>query len=304
MAKKVKITDQRKIRGIRRRWLINSVGVVLLVLVVIVGAAGLVLVKSAADMVPRMQERLEQATSIHYMYYMDIDASSLATTSSARISGDISMVMSDPVAMEMDLTMSGFGPEEANLYHVYAVPEGDSEKVYVGMADKEDMKWYRATLSAELFRANVQSLDIREITQLSTQSNIDFRVVGMNWVQGQLALCVEGTLPPHIAQGILKNSTTGLWDRLKSLFGTSDTPEETAAEVPVRVWIGLFSRLPVKYEIDATQLMQQIVQKNQEDGTISRCAIGLEIVGYNDIQEITVPQEVQDASKNLTFWKD
>ena len=82
------------------------------------------------------------------MHYMDIDASSLATTSSARISGDISMVMSDPVAMEMDLTMSGFGPEEANLYHIYAVPEGDSEKVYVGMADKEDMKWYRATLSS------------------------------------------------------------------------------------------------------------------------------------------------------------
>lgn len=286
----------------KRVW--KRILVVLLVLVVIVGAAGLVLVKSAADMVPRMQKRLEQATSIHYMYYMDIDASSLATTSSARISGDISMVMSNPVAMEMDLTMSGSGPEEANLYHIYAVPEGDSEKVYVGMADKEDMKWYRATLSAELFRANVQSLDIREITQLSTQSNTDFRVVGMNWVQGQLALCVEGTLPPHIAQGILKNSTTGLWGRLKSLFGTSDTPEETAAEVPVRVWIGLFSRLPVKYEIDATQLMQQIVQKNQEDGTISRYAIGLEIVGYNDIQEITVPQEVQDASKNLTFWKD
>lgn len=286
----------------KRVW--KRILVVLLVLVVIVGAAGLVLVKSAADMVPRMQERLEQATSIHYIYYMDIDASSLATTSSARISGDISMVMSDPVAMEMDLTMSGSGPEEANLYHIYAVPEGDSEKVYVGMADKEDMKWYRATLSAELFRANVQSLDIREITQLSTQSNTDFRVVGMNWVQGQLALCVEGTLPPHIAQGILKNSTTGLWDRLKSLFGTSDTQEETAAEVPVRIWIGLFSRLPVKYEIDATQLMQQIVQKNQEDGTISRYAIGLEIVGYNDIQEITVPQEVQDASKNLTFWKD
>lgn len=286
----------------KRVW--KRILVVLLVLVVIVGAAGLVLVKSAADMVPRMQERLEQATSIHYMYYMDIDASSLATTSSARISGDISMVMSDPVAMEMDLNMSGSGPEEANLYHIYAVPEGDSEKVYVGMADKEDMKWYRATLSAELFRANVQSLDIREITQLSTQSDTDFRVVGMNWVQGQLALCVEGTLPPHIAQGILKNSTTGLWDRLKSLFWTSDAPEETAAEVPVRVWIGLFSRLPVKYEIDATQLMQQIVQKNQEDGTISRYAIGLEIVGYNDIQEITVPQEVQDASKNLTFWKD
>lgn len=286
----------------KRVW--KRILVVLLVLVVIVGAAGLVLVKSAADMVPRMQKRLEQATSIHYMYYMDIDASSLATTSSARISGDISMVMSDPVAMEMDLTMSGSGPEEANLYHIYAVPEGDSEKVYVGMADKEDMKWYRATLSAELFHANVQSLDIREITQLSTQSDTDFRVVGMNWVQGQLALCVEGTLPPHIAQGILKNSTTGLWDRLKSLFGTSDTPEETAAEVPVRVWIGLFSRLPVKYEIDATQLMQQIVQKNQEDGAISRYAIGLEIVGYNDIQEITVPQEVQDASKNLTFWKD
>lgn len=286
----------------KRVW--KRILVVLLVLVVIVGAAGLVLVKSAADMVPRMQKRLEQATSIHYMYYMDIDASSLATTSSARISGDISMVMSDPVAMEMDLNMSGSGPEEADLYHIYAVPEGDSEKVYVGMADKEDMKWYRATLSAELFRANVQSLDIREITQLSTQSDTDFRVVGMNWVQGQLALCVEGTLPPHIAQGILKNSTTGLWDRLKSLFGTPDTPEETAAEVPVRVWIGLFSRLPVKYEIDATQLMQQIVQKNQEDGTISRYAIGLEIVGYNNIQEITVPQEVQDASKNLTFWKD
>ena len=33
MAKKVKVMDKRKIRGIRRRWLINSVGVVLLVLV-------------------------------------------------------------------------------------------------------------------------------------------------------------------------------------------------------------------------------------------------------------------------------
>ena len=33
MAKKVKVMDKRKIRGIRRRWLINSVGVVLMVLV-------------------------------------------------------------------------------------------------------------------------------------------------------------------------------------------------------------------------------------------------------------------------------
>ena len=69
----------------KRVW--KRILVVLLVLVVIVGAAGLVLVKSAADMVPRMQKRLEQATSIHYMYYMDIDASSLATTSSARRTG-------------------------------------------------------------------------------------------------------------------------------------------------------------------------------------------------------------------------
>ena len=37
MAKKVKMMDKRKIRGIRRRWLINSVGVVLLVLVLAVG---------------------------------------------------------------------------------------------------------------------------------------------------------------------------------------------------------------------------------------------------------------------------
>ena len=34
MAKKVVVTDKVKIRGIRRRWLINSVGVVLLVLAV------------------------------------------------------------------------------------------------------------------------------------------------------------------------------------------------------------------------------------------------------------------------------
>ena len=45
----------------KRVW--KRILVVLLVLVVIVGAAGLVLVKSAADMVPRMQKRLEQATS-------------------------------------------------------------------------------------------------------------------------------------------------------------------------------------------------------------------------------------------------
>ena len=37
MAKKVKVMDQRKIRGIRRRWLINSVGVVLLVLAMALG---------------------------------------------------------------------------------------------------------------------------------------------------------------------------------------------------------------------------------------------------------------------------
>ena len=50
----------------KRVW--KRILVVLLVLVVIVGAAGLVLVKSAADMVPRMQERLEQATSIHVLH--------------------------------------------------------------------------------------------------------------------------------------------------------------------------------------------------------------------------------------------
>ena len=53
----------------KRVW--KRILVVLLVLVVIVGAAGLVLVKSAADMVPRMQKRLEQATSIHYLIRQD-----------------------------------------------------------------------------------------------------------------------------------------------------------------------------------------------------------------------------------------
>ena len=37
MAKKVVVTDKVKIRGIRRRWLINSVGVVLLVLAMALG---------------------------------------------------------------------------------------------------------------------------------------------------------------------------------------------------------------------------------------------------------------------------
>ena len=37
MAKKVVVTDKVKIRGIRRRWLINSVGVVLLVLALALG---------------------------------------------------------------------------------------------------------------------------------------------------------------------------------------------------------------------------------------------------------------------------
>ena len=36
MAKKTSLTDKVKIRGIRRRWLLNIVGVVLLILVLVV----------------------------------------------------------------------------------------------------------------------------------------------------------------------------------------------------------------------------------------------------------------------------
>ena len=88
------------------------------------------------------------------------------------------------------------------------------------------------------------------------------------------------------------------------------TAEEAAAiyqdlgDLPVAIWIDSESKLPVKYEMDMTAMMQNIMTKVFEkmdvaaedmDFTVDKMFISMTLYDFDNVGEIAIPEEAKNA---------
>ena len=72
--------------------------------------------------------------------------------------------------------------------------------------------------------------------------------------------------------------------------------------IPITIWIN-DAGLPVKYVFDMTSMMTELLQNSADsedaDVSVDKFVMSMEVLGYNSVEAITVPQEVLDSATEI-----
>ena len=208
----------------------------------------------------------------------------------------------DPLSAEVNMTMDmgGLGKMDTTMY---LVQEGKEYVSYtkvsggilgnedVGTIDVTDLKQYNAMDNAKLY------LDVLN----------SFQSAGKEAIGSYNTIRYDGKVT---GQDISKMLDT-LGDNVSSMLSTSDA--STMADlfsqldgIPMSVWIDQKTALPVRYEMDLSGMVNQLMRtminalsslsSEAVDFQVSKARVTVECSDYNAVAPITVPQEVLDAA--------
>ena len=87
---------------------------------------------------------------------------------------------------------------------------------------------------------------------------------------------------------------------LKQSLEEAAEDTEALSDVPISIWIDKEAMLPVKYEMDMTEMMQSLMAQvsaavSMEYPTVSGMKISMTIGGIDTVEAITIPDEARNA---------
>lgn len=212
----------------------------------------------------------------------------------------------DPLSAEVNMTMDmgGLGKMDTTMYLVQEGKEYVSyTKVSGGILGDEDVGWNQSTI------------DVTDLKQYNAMDNAKLYLDVLNSFQsaGKEAIGSYNTIRYDgkvTGQDISKMLDT-LGDNVSSMLSTADT--STMADlfsqldgIPMSVWIDQKTALPVRYEMDLSGMVNQLMRtminalsslsSEAVDFQVSKARVTVECSDYNAVAPITVPQEVLDAA--------
>ena len=212
----------------------------------------------------------------------------------------------DPLSAEVNMTMDmgGLGKMDTTMYLVQEGKEYVSyTKVSGGILDDQDVGWSQSTI------------DVTDLKQYNAMDNAKLYLDVLNSFQsaGKEAIGSYNTIRYDgkvTGQDISKMLDT-LGDNVSSMLSTSDA--STMADlfsqldgIPMSVWIDQKTALPVRYEMDLSGMVNQLMRtminalsslsSEAVDFQVSKARVTVECSDYNAVAPITVPQEVLDAA--------
>lgn len=212
----------------------------------------------------------------------------------------------DPLSAEVNMTMDmgGLGKMDTTMYLVQEGKEYVSyTKVSGGILGDEDVGWSQSTI------------DVTDLKQYNAMDNAKLYLDVLNSFQsaGKEAIGSYNTIRYDgkvTGQDISKMLDT-LGDNVSSMLSTSDA--STMADlfsqldgIPMSVWIDQKTALPVRYEMDLSGMVNQLMRtminalsslsSEAVDFQVSKARVTVECSDYNAVAPITVPQEVLDAA--------
>ena len=210
-----------------------------------------------------------------------------------------SRVKPKPAKMTMNMDMLGIALKDVQIY---MVSEGGQMVAYTGMdmTGAGQNQWYKSL--ADDSGMNAEQYDAVEAFELYMKNGSNFKAVGTDTVQGASATRYEGVITSDMLEDTLEES--GSLDNITSLLG-EDYGDVLASlsGIPITIWIN-DAGLPVKYVFDMTSMMTELLQNSADsedaDVSVDKFVMSMEVLGYNDIEPITVPQEVLDTAVDAT----
>lgn len=212
----------------------------------------------------------------------------------------------DPLSAEVNMTMDmgGLGKMDTTMYLVQEGKEYVSyTKVSGGILGDEDVGWSQSTI------------DVTDLKQYNAMDNAKLYLDVLNSFQsaGKEAIGSYNTIRYDgkvTGQDISKMLDT-LGDNVSSMLSTADA--STMADlfsqldgIPMSVWIDQKTALPVRYEMDLSGMVNQLMRtminalgslsSEAVDFQVRKARVTVECSDYNAVAPITVPQEVLDAA--------
>lgn len=248
----------------------------------------------AASVMVAAQQELTKVSSMRYTYAMEMAISAEGQSVEMKVDGTADITM-NPFAAKMTMNMDMLGMALKDV-QIYMVSEGGQMVAYTGMdmTGAGQNQWYKSL--ADDSGMNAEQYDAVEAFELYMKNGSNFKAVGTDTVQGASATRYEGVITSDMLEDTLEES--GSLDNITSLLG-EDYGDVLASlsGIPITIWIN-DAGLPVKYVFDMTSMMTELLQNSADsedaDVSVDKFVMSMEVLGYNDIEPITVPQEVLD----------
>lgn len=254
----------------------------------------------AASVMAAAQQELTKVSSMRYTYAMEMAISAEDQSVEMKVDGTADVTM-NPYAAKMTMNMDMLGMALKDV-QIYMVSEGGQMVAYTGMdmTGAGQNQWYKSL--ADDSGMNAEQYDAVEAFELYMKNGSNFKAVGTDTVQGASATRYEGVITSDMLEDTLEES--GSLDNITSLLG-EDYGDVLAglSGIPITIWIN-DAGLPVKYVFDMTSMMTELLQNSADsenaDVSVDKFVMSMEVLGYNDIEPITVPQEVLDTAVDVT----
>ena len=254
----------------------------------------------ATSVMVAAQQELTKVSSMRYTYAMEMAISAEGQSVEMKVDGTADITM-NPFAAKMTMNMDMLGMALKDV-QIYMVSEGGQMVAYTGMdmTGAGQNQWYKSL--ADDSGMNAEQYDAVEAFELYMKNGSNFKAVGTDTVQGASATRYEGVITSDMLKDTLEES--GSLDNITSLLG-EDYGDVLASlsGIPITIWIN-DAGLPVKYVFDMTSMMTELLQNSADsedaDVSVDKFVMSMEVLGYNDIEPITVPQEVLDTAVDVT----
>ena len=262
---------------------------------------------SPEDALTRAQAAFADVKSMHYTIDMDMGFSADGESMEMNTTAEADCIV-DPIMMDMDMTMDMMGLFDMDL-KMYVVQDGSSYTMYTGMDNGDGtMSWSKDTLD-----------DLGDIAQYNGKASMDiylengsnFKEIGAEDVDGVSAVRYDGIISQDSLKSVM--DTSGVLEQYESLGleGMEDLLDEMG-DLPVSIWLDPDSDLPVKYEMDMTQMMQNMMNKllaEEEETadvgfTVDKCVISMVCSDYNTVSNIEIPEEALNADSYADSVQD
>lgn len=272
-------------------------------------AAGLALVlvlglcacggESPEEVMQKVMENSSALTSLRYEMEMETSMSVMDQSIEMNTFGTAACINA-PIQMEMELTMD-MGEMGSGTTTVYMVEEDGLATTYTG-ADMGDgnMIWQK------------QVMDIAQLEQYDAQASFDlymnsaesFQEKGVETINDVKATRYDGVIKGEAMSEVLGSS--GMLSQMSSLGIPLEQAEAMFTEMgdlTVSIWVDKANYLPVKYEIDMTDMMQKmmsaILGEAQESVgiTVDLMFMSMTILEVNSVEEIVIPEEALNAEE-------
>ena len=275
----------------------------LLVLALMLGLCACGGPKTPEEVIANVNENLAKVKSMTFGMTTEMTMQSFNETVDMTISMD-GETTTEPAVVhaDMNIDMGAFGSIAMEMY----AEQSDSAAVtYINTLGQ----WMKEEV--DLSEEN-GLIDAKGDMSTSLESAVELREIGTETIDGVEATRYDGVITKENLQKVL--DSTGMLNELGDVLGMQDglgdTAENTAelGDIPISIWVDKEAMMPVRYEMDMTELMQALMTQalaaelgedadalGEDYLTISKVKVAMTVGGFDSVEAIVIPDEAKNA---------